>query len=543
MVKQTNQQNSTKKPRSQNKKFNQPFKKKPKDPKKPKKAPAVVSPLKQAYTNISRSLANPELLKQRISEFIRLIRDDFLGTLGKLLGSKGLQLVVKYGTPEQRRQVMLMMMSLDVEKVLKGKYSYFFLRKLLSRAKSDKVKTLFLDFFKNNFRKLFKSKQTFKFLNLYVTNVPHSRRLQIAGENLSASFFDEFSFKEFLEELLQKPRLLELEISQFYLWSYFDHIPHASIGPLLGVFLGQLEFIMKADNLAVVLLLNKFFSAVNFKSKKEIMKKCLRDKFWPFYSQNKFFIGFLAHFMCEINDERVLHVTLCKRSVDWLAELMSSVSHSKFLFLVFSKRPEVVFAKEKTLFDATIRKELRVSSLESSPTFARNCQLIRDFVLNSSEFSVMVSFEYIGSKTTQNHQFGLLLGHMLSHLVRLDSASPKIKSIFENLTKSLKTEVDFKASFIGSAAGHRLVKRLIQSMSQAHSEVVSSCQSVLENFVEQCKIRFSDLVDSRGVFVLVSLVENEHFGEEMKEFVLERKQVLEQLDQTGGIKLLLQVIG
>jgi hypothetical protein len=541
MVKENTIKEPTKKLTFQKKKPNKAFKNKSKDSKKPKK-PVVVNPLKQAYSNISRSLTNPELLKQRISEFLTLVQNDFLGTLSKLLGSKGLQLVIKYGTPAQRKQVMLSMMSLDIEKVLKGKYSYFFLRKLLSKAKSNKIKTLFLNFFKNNFRKLFKSKHTFKFLNLYVTNVPHSQRLDIAQQNLSQNYFDEFAFKEFIDEITQKPRLLELEISQLYLLSYFDKINPASIVPLLNILLNQIDFMMKFDNLTVVLLLNRFFSAVDFKNKKEIMKKCLKEKFWDYYSQNKFFIGFITHFMSEINDEKVMKVTLCKRGIERFVDFLSSVSYSKFLFLLFSDKTELVFIKEKTLFTPKVREILGVGSLPSNSVFVKNCGIVRNSILTSSEFASSMSFEFVKIKTSQNHQFGLLMGHMIGHLVQLDLAVNKINSFFQSLIASLKDNNNLSETLIISPAGHRLVKRLIQSMSQAHSEVSSGCQHSFETFVEQCKIRFLDLVNSRAVFVIVSLVENDQFGEEMKDFVRERKGTLEGMEQTGGIRLLLQVI-
>ena len=542
MVKENQVRDSKSKTILQKKNFKKPFKKKAGTDGKKKTKSIVVSPLKQAYSNISRSLTNPELLKQRINEFLNLIQDNLLGNLGKLLGSKGLQYVVKYGTAAQRKRVMVLLMTLDIEKVLKGKYSYFFLKKLLNKARSDKVTKLFLDFFKNNFRKLFKSKHTFKFLDLYVTNVPHPKRLQIGRENLTANFFDEFNLKEFIDEVKTKPRLLELEISQLYLLCYFEKIPQSLVGQVLNIFLGQIDFMMKTDNLLVVLLLNRLFSAVDFKSKKEIMKKCLKDKFWDFYTGNKFFLGFLAHFMSEINDEKVLKVTLCKRSVERFVDFLSNVSLSKFLFLVFSGKPEAVFNKEKTLFAPNVKEALGVPSLESNAIFKKNCALVRRAILCSSEFASTMSFEFIELKTKQNHQYSILSGHMLDHLAQQEEGADKMQSLFKRLTSDLKGKGSLEESLLVSSSGHRLVKRIVQSMSQAHTSVLSSCEASFESFVEQCKVRFNDLVNSRAVFVIVSLVENQNFGEEMKEFVRQRKGVLQGMQQTGGIRLLLQVI-
>ena len=540
MVKENTNKVTKPKPQFQKKNFKKPFKKKTGT--NIKKKTMIVNPLKQAYSNISRSLTNPELLKQRINEFLNLIQDNLLANLGKLLGSKGLQYVVKYGTADQRKRVMVLMMTLDIEKVLKGKYSYFFLKKLLSKSRSNKVTKLFLDFFKNNFRKLFKSKQTFKFLDLYVTNVSHSKRLEIAKENLTINFFDEFSFKEFIDEIKMKPRLIELEISQLYLLSYFDKIPQGSIIGLLTIFLNQLDFMMKGDNLIVILLLNKLFSAVDFKNKKEIMKKCMKDKFWNFYSENKFFIGFISHFMSEINDEKVIKVTLSKRSVERFVDFFSSVSFSKFLFLIFSDRVEAVFNKEKTLFAPNVKEALGVSALSTNAVYKKNCEIIRNTLLTSSEFAATMSFEFIELKTNQNHQNALLIGYMVDHLVQDESGADKINNLFKTLTRSLEGNDNFDKSMIVSSAGHRLVKRLIQSMTQAHSHVLTVSQNSFENFVEKCKVRFVDLINTRAVFVIVALVENDNFGEEMKEFVRQRKTMLEGMKQTGGIRLLLQVI-
>jgi hypothetical protein len=542
MVKQTENKSGQSEKPAQKKKFNKPFKKKP-NSNQTKKKNIVVSPLKQAYTNISKSLANPELLKQRINEFISLIEKDFLGTLGKLLGSKGLQLVIKYGTSDQRKRVFLLMMTIDIEKVLKGKYAYYFLRKLLSKARSDKIKKMFLDFFKNNFRKLFQSKATFKYLDLYVTNISHSQRIQAVREHLTENFFDEFSFKEFIDEIQQKPKLIELEISQLYLLTYFHRIPVPLISPLLNILMNQLDYMMKVDNASVVLLLNALFTAVDFKQKKEIMKKCLKEKFWDYYSQNKFFIGFLTHFMSEINDEKVMRVTLCKRGVERFIDFLSSVSHSKFLFLLFSDKTETVFMKEKSLFGPFIRDLLGISKLPQNSVFLKNCEIIRNSILSSSEFATNITFEFITRKTQENSQYSLLFGYIFGHYVQLESSGIKIAYIFENLTESINSGANVNESLLTSSAGHRLVKRLVQSMSQAHSEVVGHCQQVFEKFVEQCKVRFDELVNSRGVFVIVSLVENEHYGEEMKSFVMGKKVGLEAMEQTGGIKLLLKVIG
>ena len=135
MVKENTNKVTKPKPQFQKKNFKKPFKKKTGT--NIKKKTMIVNPLKQAYSNISRSLTNPELLKQRINEFLNLIQDNLLANLGKLLGSKGLQYVVKYGTADQRKRVMVLMMTLDIEKVLKGKYSYFFLKKLLSKSRSN----------------------------------------------------------------------------------------------------------------------------------------------------------------------------------------------------------------------------------------------------------------------------------------------------------------------------------------------------------------------------------------------------------------------
>lgn len=543
MVKQTASNIDKKEPAPQKKKFNKPFKKKQSGAQaKQKKKNVVVSPLKQAYSNISRSLANPELLKQRISEFISVAEKDMLGTLGKLLGSKGLQLVIKYGTAEQRKRVLVLMMTLDIEKVLKGKYAYYFLRKLLMRARSDKVKKMFLDFFENNFRRLFTNKGTFKFLDLLVTNVSHSRRLELAAANLTENFFDEFSFKEFIDELQQKPKLLELEISQLYLLTYFSKIPVPLLGPLLSILLGQLDYIMKTDNVCIVLLLNAIFSRVDFKQKKEIMKKCLKEKFWEYYSQNKFFVGFLTHFMSEINDEKVMRVTLCKRTVERFIDFMSTLSLSKYLFLIFSNKPELAFTKEQTLFTPHIQSLLNTPKLATNHIFLQNCSIIRSALLASSEFATNLTFEFIQRKANENHKFSLLLGYALGHLVQLDTAGAKVGYLFQSLADSLEKTTNLGESMLGSSAGHRLVKKLIQSMSSAHSQVVGDCQSSLEKLVQQTKLRFLDLANSRGVFVLVALAEHEQFGEEVKSFLGERRSAIEKLEQTGGVKLLLKVI-
>lgn len=498
----------------------------------------LANPLKMAYSNMSRSVNTPELLRQRILEFLNVVEKDLLSNLGKLLGSKGLQMVIKHGTKEQQKRVMVQVMTLDIEKVIKSKYAFFFLRKLLKKYRNDKLKQLFLNFFEKGFSKLFKNKQTFKFLELYIENLSPASKLQVAETQLTSSFYDEFAFREFIDECFLKPRLFELQISQLYIRQYFHRLPKQLQAKILEAFLGQLDYVIKAGTWPGIFLLAEMFKLAEFKAKKEVMKKCLKEKFWEYYTLNKYFFSFLVIFLRQINDDKVIKVTLSQQIIKNFPKFFNHPSTAKLLFLLFAKSPRAVFNKERATFPPTLQN-LFLTKIENDAVFTKNCSLIVAQLFDDPTALSILSFNFIQTKIAANSQFSLLFGHIFQHFIQ----TPINPQLFSNLLSKIYTHVSGQEpwlpnSFISSSSGHRFLKRLIQNLSQAHSSVVNASMDVLMQFVEMFKERLNEVIRSRAVFVLLAILENGEVGEELKSFLKQRKGLFNGVEMNPGVKLL-----
>ena len=525
------------------------FKPKPKTfsgkPAKPKAiiVPKSANPLKLAYSNMSRNVANPELMKQRISEFLAVVETDLLANMGKLLGSKGLQMAIKYGSAEHKKRVLVQVMTLDIEKVIKMKYAYFFLKKLLKQSRNDKVKKMFLDFFRNNFHKLFKSKLSFKFLELLLTNVFPADKLAIINKELTMATYDEFHFREFIGELILKPRLLELEISQVYLYKYFSKIPKIDKSKLLAAFLEKLDYIMKNESWVAIVLLGEMFKDAEFKMKKEVMKKCLKDKFWEYYTQNKYFIIFLVQFLRLINDEKVINITLSRRIIQNFSQFFKSVSSAKLLFLIFSKTPANSFSRDRASFPADVRA-LFLDKIETDDTFQKNCQLIMNNLQVDPTIIPLISLQHMQPKINENSQYSLLYGFILENFIQ----SPKASDMFENLFSDLNTLLSNEAqwtnqdSIIFSACGHRFIKRVIQNLGNAHTQVTQQLSAHVSTFTQHFKNHLAAAVQSKAVFILIALTENEEVGEDIKRFIKQNMAVFDAAGDSSGVKILKQIV-
>jgi hypothetical protein len=522
--------------------FKKPYKKPSSNFSKEKKKPVKFSnPLKMAYSKMASNLTNKELLKEGITQFIALIEKDIIANVGKLLGSKGLQLVVKYGNKEQKNKVLMLVMAVDVESMLKSKYSFFFLRKLLKSLTNNSLKTLFLNYFSTNFVKLFKNKHTFKFLELYLTNLSIQKKLQAVQEKFTDSLYDEFSLKEFMDECSIKPRLLELEVSLFYIASYFERMNKAHQSNFVGVFLDRMNFMMKYDNWPAVLLLCTVFKAVDFKEKKEIMKKCLKDNFWDYYSQNKYFIVFLVLFMRTINDEKVQKITLCQRMSQNFYDFFKNPSLAKMLFLLFANSPSNVFHKERTSFPAEMTP-IFLDKIENDSVFNKNRELIKSHLVEQTTLRESLELSQMVIKIGQNSQFSLLLGHVLQAMIKSETNSTYFESLAMNLLEQFKKNDWSQNSFVTSPSGHRFVKRIFQILNEAHLHVLEKMHPYLSEINQYFKNNIEKVLKSRLVFVLLAFLENSEFNDDLVEFLKERRSLLEQNKSDTGVKLLIELL-
>ena len=496
------------------------------------------NPLKKAYSNLARSIKNKELCLQRVSEFLKQAETDMLKTVGKLLGSKGLQLCLKYGNIEQRRRLMLNVMSLDVEKVIRSKYSYYLLRKMLKQPKNHAIKKLLLTYFEKNFPRLFKSKATFKFADLYLISLKESQKLQLVNKVISTATYDEFAFQEFVDACLAQPRLLEMPLSQLYIHQYFAKLDEERRGKLVITYLKQLDYVMKQNSWPGVLLLCDLFRASEFKLKKEIMKKCLKEAFWTYYTTNKYFLLFVAVFLSLVNEPKLVGITLSKRIIENFAGFFDSSQSMGLLYLLFARKPESVFLRDRNGCPSELL-ELFVTKLETSAIFIRNRDLIILRMIDEPEILNELRFVQVYAKIQSNSQFSLLYGHIFEAFAKRPEAAEFFGTFATHLSETVTRVATFSnTDFLGSSAGHRFVKRLIQSLGQAHQDVVEKTAPAIDNLVDYLNLNLELILPSKAIFVLVALIENSSHSEALVDSIRQKEELLKGLPMSSGVKLL-----
>ena len=90
--------------------------------------------------------------------------------------------------------------------------------------------------------------------------------------------------------------------------------------------------------------------------------------------------------------------------------------------------------------------------------------------------------------------------------------------------------------------GHRLVKKLIQNLKSASEENKNTLEEALEQVVQNIEVNLDFYLNTKGVFIVIAIIENSDFGEKLKQILQKSKKAIEGLGQNSGVNLLKELV-
>lgn len=371
--------------------------------------------------NIKKKKVNKELLNKSIYDFLQYYQKNSANLTNKALGAKVLQLCLKYGNTSHKETIVLLLLKHDFVSLCSSIYGGFIISKVFRYCdKVDSIKVV-KDFFRKNFRDLLKKKENLVALNAYVTSMDEKTGLNYLEKELSTAKLNEFYFHEFIQYVDSKPSVMKLGLVYYLINHYFDTIGEEQRGLLLQLILKHVdEAINKSEHkYFVILCILKIFMNVNFKSKKDIIKKFLKDQYLEYYTKHSGFIYLLIGLMKKISDQKVTNITILKSLRAQFDSFFNNVEIAKLVELLFSDEIADKLQKDKFFrCNQAVKKVLEIESIDSDPIFRANVLHIRKELASDSELLNFLSFDQLKAKSSENTAFSLLYSALLEQICR-----------------------------------------------------------------------------------------------------------------------------
>lgn len=529
--------------------------------------------LKNVYESIKVHIKNKkknrEKLNKAIIDAIEYIQLKGILLMRLLLGTKIIQLCLKYGSNEQRETLLLLTMKTDLFEICKNPYSSFIIEKIFKYVPNSKSLKLLKSFFSKNFSNLVQNKENFRALNAYINLFEKKNHYKMILENQKNFDVDEFVLNEFIEILEKRFMFLHLSFTYYVIFFNYDKI---TLENKQGLVMKILNDLMKGmrnnnENFIMLTLVNKLFLDMNMKFKKEIIKKLFTGDFNTFYKMNPNIIYLLFTLLRKIKDVKVINVTFLKNMKKNYQDFFENINFAKFFLMLIKQDFLDRLQKEKVFITNFLTESIfDLKTLFEEELFLKNLGYIKEELLDKFLIKEFLDYEKIKSSLEINSSFSQLYSIIISELLQKDTNFDVISDFFENLAENIKNDFiekkdemeiededddDFNKNFdtikkeeddkfIFSTNGHRFIKYLIQTLEKSGSKN----RIILEKFVAELiiviKNNYKKFVDSKGVFVLIGILENSKHSEDLKEF-LKKNLKKNSLDQTKkGSKILLE---
>jgi len=393
--------------------------------KKIQKPPKTMNELQSHYQriviNIKKKNLNKEMLNKAIADFLQYFTGNSSSLIIKVLGAKALQLCLKYGTNSHREKILLVLLKNDFVALCSSVYGGFILTKVFRYSENvDSIKVV-KDFFKKNFRDLLKKKENLIALNAYISSMDEKNALTYLDKELASFKIDEFYFHELIEYVESKPSIMKLSFVYYMIYNYFDSIPEEQKNALLLLILKHAdEAINKSEQkYFVVLCVLKIFLNVNFKNKKEIIKRFLKEKFLEYYTKHSAFVYLLIGMLKKISDQKVTNITILRALKGQFESIFNSVDIAKLIELLFSDQIADKIQKDKFYkCNHMIKKLVDIENIDKDPVFMANVYHIRADLTNESELLSYFSFDQLKYKSSENSTFSLLYSVLLEQMLK-----------------------------------------------------------------------------------------------------------------------------
>lgn len=504
--------------------------------------------LKNVYqsiiVHIKNKKKNREKLNKAIIDALEYIEEKGLVLMKLLLGTKIIQLCLKYGSNEQRETLLLLTMKSDLFEICKNPYSSFIIEKIFNYVPNSKSLKLLKGFFAKNFSNLVSNKENYRALNAYINLFEKRLHYKMILENQKNFEVDEFVLNEFIEVLEKRFMFLHFSFTYYVLFFNYDKITLENKQNLIMRILPDLMKGLRNnnENFIMLTLVNKLFLDMNMKFKKEIIKKLFTSEFNTFYKINPNIIYLLFTLLRKIKDVKVINVTFLKNMKKNYSDFFENINFAKLFLMLIKQNFLDRLQKEKVFITNFLTESIfDLKTLFEEELFLKNLNYIKEELLDKFLIKEFLDFERIKSSLEINSIFSQLYSILISQLLQKDNNNDLILFFFDDLLTNVKTDfekqeedmeiendegdltnnlaVDKNEKFIFSTNGHRFVKYLIQSLEKCSTKN----KLVVERFVSQLivviKNNYLSFVDSKGVFVLIGILENSKHSEDLKTFL------------------------
>lgn len=369
--------------------------------------------------NIKKKKANKEMLNKSVGEFLAYFAKNSSSLTAKVLGAKALQLCLKYGTNSHRETIVLLLLKGDFVALCGSVYGGFIVSKVFRYCEQVDALKVVKDFFRKNFGELLRKKENLVAVNAYVNSMDEKTAFGYLEKELAAVKLDEFYFHELVEYANGKPSVMKLSLLYYLVYHFFDAIGEEQRAGLLQLILKHVdEAINKSEQkYFVVLCALKAFLNVNFKSKKELIKKFLKEGFLAYYSKHSGFVYLLVGLLKKISDQKVTNITILKALKSQYEAFFSSVDVAKLVELLFSGQIADKLQKDRFFkCNAAVRRLVDVEGLDADGVFRANVAHIRAELAGEPELLTYFSFDQLKNKAAENSAYSLLYSALLEQM-------------------------------------------------------------------------------------------------------------------------------
>ena len=384
--------------------------------------------------NIKKRKLNKEMLNKAIGDFLQYFQKNSTSLTSKIMGAKAIQLCLKYGNSSHRETILLVLLKNDFVALCSSVYGGFIISKIFKYCdKLDSIKVV-KDFFKKNFRDLLKKKENLIALNAYIACMDEKTALNYLEKELTNVKLEEFYFHELIEYIEKKPSIMKLSLVYYMIYHFFDSIIEEQRVTLLQIILKHVdEAINKSEQkYFVILCVLRIFLNVNFKNKKEVIKKFLKEKYLDYYTKHAGFIYLLMALLKKISDLKVVNITILKALKGQFEMVFSSVDMAKLIELLFSN--EIADRLQKDRFfkcNAMVKKLLEVEAIDKDPVVKNNLSHIRAELVAEPELLEYLSFDQLKYKSNENSAFSLLYSAIIEQMLRSKLNRPAYGSPYQ----------------------------------------------------------------------------------------------------------------
>ena len=112
------------------------------------------------------------------------------------------------------------------------------------------------------------------------------------------------------------------------------------------------------------------------------------------------------------------------------------------------------------------------------------------------------------------------------------------KNFFQKIEFNGKSQTEEEKDFIFSNNGHRLIKKIIQSLPSATENNRIILEESLEVILRNIEVNMDFYLNSKGVFIIISLLEHSVYAEKLKEMLMKYRSKIESNSDNSGSKML-----